>query len=903
MATGLTIFPAQDNQLPAVRLDGAVKLYLPESMLRIDEPDPNSETIDDDGQLAFLACGAIEIEPDSQGLPVPRAELEAVGFSARSMRLGGVDGLAVKEADLVLDGVDSLLNGFRDGPFIVDLSGQLEITAGPKFTLEHARFSIDETGVPQFTAPEKAEVDLQEFELFEGFPVRITKAGLAFKANRPLPQLLAADNIVVTTSAEVGIAADPVSLSGRVDDLRFEIENGSAKIALDGFGFGIDALEIPPLGLQGQVYVRGLSNPGPNFENVYFSGILGGQLYNAGVSAAVALTPSRLLGICLDVNAGPAGIPLGQTTLLFTGASGGVLFANTNQDPCEFLQDFPAVAAPAADPGLQRQSARPVPDLNKYGMPWGELGDRVAEQMRRDAVAEEYQRVMIEKGFTQGNEPNRGLVRHAVSTTPAEDVAELEIPCPNADCPPTTVNILCQPHPDQELFPNRVIVKFTSFSRPEAIGILSELGITPESLAALGVGDADSIAGQISGFIRSTLEVIIPPALPEIVGQGLADNLNAEREKVLTNIEDGFRNSFRDSVTRALNGEADVHEAILRAAYAGISCPDVTVSLKGVFSQALVSSFLSVEGGGVLSTAGAVGLVGNLNVIGMPIGKFRGFAMGTDSEGLPNPALCGTLDMQIGPISASQVRMAFTCEDCITGFLEAFGGLISCLLSESGEAVENSVRNALAKIAPEHTDLGAAALDSELTIDEKVALFGELFSTPPDALQFSDCFVNSMIAAIEAVNPVMRACATGPKIFGMPLGVSPFFGAGAFRGLQFEATKAGYAGAFSFSPSKLYAETVLLPISIIGGSVFAAWFPPLDEATVSLASEQFQPLELFLAGLKGELGSPEAFGNFIANGFERALTRSVYGVQHKINPMGLKLVCPRALGFRLAPTC
>ena len=890
LATGLTILPARGNELPVVRLDGAVKLYLPESMLSIEEPDPESETIDNDGQLAFLACGALEIEPDAQGLPVPRAELETLGFAARSMRLGGSEGLAVKQAELVLEGVDSLLNGFRDGPFVVDLSGKLEIPAGPSFTLEHARFSIDETGVPQFSVPEKAEVELQEFELFEGFPVRVTKAGIAFKANRPLPQLLAMDNLIITTSAEVGIDAEPVSLTGRVDELTFEIVDGFARMALDGFGFGIDALEIPPLGLQGQVYVRGLQNPGTNFENVYFSGILGGQLYNAGVSAAVAMTPTRLLGICLDVNAGPAGIPLGQTTLLFTGASGGVLFSNTNQDPCEFLQDFPAVAAPAANPGLQPQSARPVPDFNKYGMTWEELGDRVAEQMRRDTVAGEYQRVMLDQGFTQGNEPNRGLALQAVSTTPEQDVADLEIPCPNADCPPTTVNILCQPHPDQELFPNRVIVKFTSFNRPEATEILNELGITPESLASLGVGNADSIASQISGIVRLTLEVIIPPAIPEIVGQDLAESLNIERENVLADIEAGFRNSFRDSITSALDGEADVYEAIIQAAYAGISCPDVTVSLKGVFSQALVSSFLSVEGGGVLSSAGAVGLVGNLNVIGMPIGKFQGFAMGTDSQGLPNPSLCGTLDMQIGPISASQVRMAFTCEECITGFLEAFGGLIDCLLNESGEAVENSVRRALAKIAPEHSDLGAAALDGELTIDEKVALFGELLTTPPDTLQFSDCFVNSMIAAIESVNPVMRACATGPKIFGMPLGISPFFGAGAFRGLQFEATKSGYAGAFSFSPSKLYAETLLIPISLMGGSFIPAWFPPLDEATVSLASEQFQPMELFLAGLKGQLGSPEAFQNFIADGFERALTRSVYGVQHKINPMGLKLV-------------
>ena len=891
VATGLTIFPAQEGQLPQVRLDGGVKMFLPGSMLAIDEPDPESETIEEDGQLSFLACGAVDILSDENGLPVPRIELETVGFAAKSLQLGGADGLRVKDAALTLEGLDNLLNNFSDGSFVIDLTGQLEIPEGPSFELRHAQFIFEGLEVPTFRVPEKVAVDFQEVELFEGFPVRITEAGLNFKTQTlPLPDLIQPDNIKITTSAEIGIDADPVTLSGRVDDLSFELENGQPKIALDGFGFGIEALEIPPLGLAGQVYISGLQNPGDNFENVYFSGLLGGQLSTAGVTAMVALTPQRLVGICLDVNAGPGGIPLGQTTLLFTGASGGVLFANTNQDPCEFLADFPVTAAVGPTPqSMQPQSVRPRRNINEYGMTWDELGARVSEQMYRDAVAEQFQTAMVDVGAVGQTDPSGRFRTTAVSTTPEQDVADLEIPCPNADCPPTTVNILCQPHPDQELYPNRVIIKFTSLDRVQATDILDQLGFTPQALEELGLDNAENIAADIAGFVRSLMEEVIPAALPELVGEDLANALNEERDKVLTDIEDGFRLSIRDSIIDALNGESYVYEAVIQAAYKGITCPDVTVSLRGTFSQALVSSFLSVKGGGVLSTAGAVGLVGDLNVIGIPMGKFRGFAMGTDSQGLPNPALCGTLDMQIGPLSASQVRMAFTCEECITSFLEAFGGLVACLLNESGEAVEAAVRDSLAKVAPEHSNLGAAALDSDLTIEQKVALFAELFNHPPDALQFSECFVNSMIAAIEAVNPVMRACATGPKLFGMPIGISPVFGAGAFKGMQFEATKSGFAGAVSWSPGKLFAESLLLPISLAGGSFIAATFPPFDEMTLSVASETFQPAELFLAALKGELSSPEAFGQFIANGFERAMTRTVYGIQHKFNPMGLKL--------------
>jgi photosystem II stability/assembly factor-like uncharacterized protein len=884
VASGLTIFPAQNGQLPQVRLDGGVRMFLPANMLTIEEPDPESEIVEEDGQFSFLACGAVDIFPDENGFPVPQMSLETIGFAARSLQLGGAEGLRVRDAGLTLEGLDNLLNNFNEGPFVIDLTGQLEIPEGPRFELRHAQFIFEGLEVPSFRVPEKVAVDFQEVELFEGFPVRITEAGLAFKTQSlPLPGLIHPDNIKIITSAEIGIDADPVSLSGRVDDLSFELENGRPKIALDGFGFGIEALEIPPLGLAGQVYISGLQNPGENFENVYFSGLLGGQLSTAGVSAMVALTPTRLVGVCLDVNAGPSGIPLGQTTLLFTGASGGVLFANSNQDPCEFLADFPVTAAVGPTPqALQPQSLRPRRKVNEYGMTWEELGVRVSEQMYRDAVAEQFQTAMEDVGALRQPDPSSPFQTTAVSTTPEQDVADLEIPCPNADCPPTSVNILCQPHPDQELFPNKVIIKFTSLNRAQATDILDQLGFTPQALEELGVDNANTIAVEISDFIRSLMEGFIPQALPELVGEDLANALNEEREKILTNITEGFRASISDGIVDALNGESDVYEAVIKAAYEGVSCPDVTVSLKGTFSQALVSSFLSVKGGGVLSTAGAVGLVGDLNIIGMPIGKFRGFAMGTDSQGLPNPSLCGTMDMQIGPISAAQSRMAFTCEECITGFLEAFGGLAACLLNESGEAVEAAVRDALAKVAPQHRDLGAAALDAEMTIEQKTALFAEIFTHPPESLQFSDCFVNSLIAAIEAVNPVFRSCMTGPKIFGISMG-------GAVKGAQFEATKAGLAGAGTISPSSIYISTMLAYINpnlLILGS----FFPSVDELTVSVATEAFQPTELILAALRGELTSPEAFGQYIADGFERSLTRTTYGIQHKFNPLGMDLL-------------
>ncbi|MDG1893020.1 MAG: choice-of-anchor D domain-containing protein [Verrucomicrobiota bacterium] len=798
------------------------------------------------------------------------------------MRLGGKKGIQLKEVKLEIRGIQGFFNNFTDGPALVQLTGELQIDHGPSFTLKNAQIQLNQNLLPTFIAPERTTISVEEMELFEGFPIRITEAGLGFKDRELLlPDLVGPENIIISTSAEIVIEAEVVSLSGQVDDLSFEIEDGKTQVALDGFGFGIEALEIPPLGLSGEVYIRGLQDPGVNFENVYFSGLLGGQLSTAGVRAMVALTPQRLVGICLDVNAGPSGIPLGQTTLLFTGASGGVTFANDNKDPCEFLAEFPVAAAVGANPqAMQPQSIRPDRNINEYGMTWEDLDARVSEQIYRDAVADQFQTAMEDAGPIGQSDFSGPFQTTAVSTTAEQDVAGLEIPCPNADCPPTTVNILCQPHPDQELFPNKVIIKFTSLDRHQATDILDELGFTPEALEALGVDNATIIAEDLSEFIRSIMEDLIPPGLPELVGEDLAKALNAEREKILSKITDSFNASIRNGIENAFNEETDIYEAVLKVFYAGVPCPDVAVSLKGTFSQALVSSFLSVKGGGVLSSAGAVGLVGDLNIIGMPIGKFRGFAMGTDSEGLPNPSLCGTMDMQIGPISAAQSRMAFTCEECITGFLEAFGGLAGCLLNESGEAVETAIREALAKVAPQHRDLGAAALDAELSIEQKTALFAQIFHHPPEVLQFSDCFVNSLIAAIEAVNPVFRSCMTGPKIFGISMG-------GTVKGVQLEITKDGMAGAGTISPSKVFLAAAG------AGSIFsvaAELFPPLDELTLSLGSEVFQPSELFIAALKGKLTSPEKFTTFIEDGFERMLTRTTYGIQHKFNPMGFDLL-------------
>ena len=101
---------------------------------------------------------------------------------------------------------------------------------------------------------------------------------------------------------------------------------------LDGIGMGVQNLVLGPMTLTGRVFIGGLMDLP---DGLYFAGRLGGKLNGAGVEAHAAFTLEGPVGVCLDVNAGPAGIPLGPTGFLLTGAGGGLAF-RPGIEPCDF---------------------------------------------------------------------------------------------------------------------------------------------------------------------------------------------------------------------------------------------------------------------------------------------------------------------------------------------------------------------------------------------------------------------------------------------------------------------------------------------------------------------------------------------------------------------------------------
>src|SRR5262249_3160223 len=97
--------------------------------------------------------------------------------------------------------------------------------------------------------------------------------------------------------------------------------------------------------------------------------------------------------------------------------------------------------------------------------------------------------------------------------------------CPGG-CPPATVNIFCQPHPDRERFPNRVIFKFTSISEKTLNDVF---GFKPETAGNFG-NNAGAVALNVAHRVRLYVATNAPPlntsALPPAQAAEIQTNIN-----------------------------------------------------------------------------------------------------------------------------------------------------------------------------------------------------------------------------------------------------------------------------------------------------------------------------------------------------------------------------------------
>lgn len=856
LATGITVFPGDDRAfppaLPSFRLDGGIQLSLPLSALTTTSSPPN--------RVAGVACGSLNVHPDR----APELVLSTLAIGG-TFHLGA-NGPVIKDASISLEQLQNIFQLGNGREFIARIAGTLQIPQGPSFTLDNARLTFFDSHVLPRLGLDGMAVDNRNFTLMQRLPIRVQSASFHFKDSDLTPdQLFRPDNLEFKLSADVSIPPAPRQpyFTGRVDDLAVTFsEQGIPQIqGIDGFGMGVGGLKMPPIKeLGGRLYLGGLraqdASGLPDLNRIFLVGRLGGSYQGYQVIVQSAFTLQGPIGLCLDVNAGAAGIPLGPTGFLFTGASGGISFVNSSGDPCDFKTYFAA----DSQGNLTGPSTATVPIPT---MSWEELGQMVQRVEAAEAIFQQFQPPPLSSAPAVSPRNVAPLSSGATASSPSSSGG---LPCPG-DCPPATVNIFCQPHPDQAAFPGKIIAKFSSIDET----LLNAIGIDRAAVEGLGT-DTAALAEMVAQTIRTELEQLTPPPLSPPLSPQVQDQL----QTLSTRVFDSLELSLKDLLDHELRGAAasQYYDRIKALAYAGLPCPDATMAVSGTFSYTGVSSFASVTGKGILSTAGSAGVMGTLNVIGVPVGEAKVFVAATDAQGDPNPSLCGSVGFEFGPLSIGEVKLAYECPGCVTGMLKGFGSLAVRLAQYSPDLFRTIVRH----VAPDLQTgtLSIADILAALSPAQRLGFLAELGRIPASELpaDLPQVFFDGLSQVWDQINPRYTLCGVvQPTLFGLPIAPK----AVAFSAF---ATKSEGAGSLKFSPSMLLSY--FLPIF------------PADEATLTYDLQYPDPVKFLLGGLAGRFASAESAQAYAKDNLDYLLQNTVFGIDYTFSPLGLKVATAQA---------
>jgi len=823
---------------PTFKLTGSLQFNAPVSMITGENGDQVSARVD----------GA-SLEWTLGGLPVMHSGILTIGEpDGISLHLGGRDGLLIQNAKLSLNPekvFDLLTQGSSATVVQIGLGGEV-IFPGGALSLELAEAVFEFTGG---AAPVWPRFHARGFtvgtnkSLLEGLPIYVTEAGLFFKDDtKALPDLLYPENVEIHLSAGFGLHAGDSIIGGQVNQIVASIIHGLPAVELSGIGFGVDKVEILSNSFTGEVYLGGLANFPNHLENIYMAGKLGGKVQGAGIGllAALNVMTTRPLGYCIDISGGPAGIPLGQTGFLLTGVSGGVSFTNKNGDPCDFAQYIELDAA-----------GRPV--------------DKSTSASSSNSPAKLGGPEMPSERPQPSGEPD----------------------CPG-DCPPASMNILCQPHPDGTLFPNRAILKFSSLDEAFITRIgLADVLHTFDGQIAAATQSSEDLAILISNAVIDKIMESLPALIPPLPGPypdeppGFADimrNPAGQWKKIVQPIlEDAIKTAIEQARSRS-GGTLSLYAIVRDALYAGVPCPDATLQLSATLSYIGVSAFLSVTGGVNISTTDTVGIIGSVNVFGIPLGKLRAFMTITSATGGIEPSICGDLRFVAGPLDLGSLSFLYQVPSAIDE-------LPAQIIALGSGLAPGIVRGLVTSVTGRPLDSRYAepydpqpALRS-LSSQEAVAFAARLLSLPlttftqaeRDAVR--DFLVALMEAYWESFKPNIVLCGkVAPKIFGLPLG-------GKLIDVKGWITKERMGASFEFSP--LFLLSLAFPINGL--------FVPTDRASFGFGMK-FPPIDkLAEAGMTGQITSPDELIQLVENGFGEFLDNASLTFSYQLSPMGMKL--------------
>lgn len=301
-------------------------------------------------------------------------------------------------------------------------------------------------------------------------------------------------------------------------------------------------------------------------------------------------------------------------------------------------------------------------------------------------------------------------------------------------------------------------------------------------------------------------------------------------------------------------------------------CPDLTLALGGKVSMVGLANFGWIEGREVSSLSGSGGVIGELHVLGIPVGEARAFIASTDANGDPNPSLCGQAEVSLGPLDLAKVNLGLECEGCVTEFFRLFPTLAMAVGEPFRRESLGRWRPELVLGNPRPADLvnRVALLPPAERLPVMPGFLGDVQSASHLRLpgNLAEIVRQAVAAAWTRINPRLVLCGEiQPRLFGLPLTLG-----GRTAALNFLATKEGYPGAFAFSPSNL------CPL-----------FPPGDEAAFSFALQARAPYGVLLGAFDGRLNDPAKLAALVKEQVEYALQHQILAANYPWHPFGLEL--------------
>ncbi|REG88696.1 hypothetical protein [Algoriphagus antarcticus] len=827
--TSLTLGKNNQHQ-PIFTIQGSINLLIPDQMLCGEDGD----------ELLMGATGSISWDLSS----VPVVNLNELRLGG-TFRLGGSEGIRIDTGEIIASEIPNILAPSPQKPFKLIIGGKLFLgEGGPGLGLKDASFTFKGEAIPTFDAKGFSVYPGEELlAVVEQLPLKIEAAEIEFEEALPLPQKLAPTNIRITLTASLEI---PLPTGGTIGggiegiSVRFNQHgvpvrrDGSPGIDIEGIHFGIEDFSAGPASLTGMVYLGGLDKP----EDLFFAGQVGAKINGSGASGLFAVSTKGPRGMCLEANAGPVGIPL-PFGFLITGAQGGIIFPNldgivSNGDPCD-IRTFIKLNA---DGKPERTTENPIPRA----------------EVPNDEV------VILEESI--GN--------------------PLDFDCPTGPCPPPAVSILSQPHPDRKQYPDRVILKFTSIDEKA----LNKLGITPQFFQQLGLTTPPEIAEATVGRLFDLIE----QAFPDIKSLPL-DNQNkalvAEKiNQMKSETRAHLTNGFAAAIGIALGDNKSVYEAIREMAYAGIPSPETTLKLTGTFSHAAVSSFLSITGGFSISSVmlplpvpliSSVGILGAVNVMGIPMGTARVFLNTTDDKGMPLliPTMCGEVAASVGPVSFGQLKFLFKADGLLDGLTNATTTFAEKLSGPLIREIFGVLDKELLKVFDENKPL---EFFQNLNQGQLSGLVGALMNLPPEKItpDVKECIRLLIVQSWKSFNPTFTLCGQAqPKIFGFPLG-------GELASAKVNITKTSFAAQIGISPSFILSQ------------IYGGIFPAYDYASLGMAFSLPDPVALLDKMLLVDRNSMAQLDSYLKDGASHVLENAILTAQYKLNPFGLEFADAQA---------